>query len=470
MDSTDATSLPLSGEAIPVLGDGPAATYARNLAAICGADVTTSVDGRPLDLADAPDALADWATSGAMWLSGRARADPMIAPGAPASAMTGALALVEHLADIRSFQDSPPLSSQLLSERAALMGWQRNGPASVGGVFRPYRTVDGWFGLSLARRDDLDLVPALIGQSVHADPVDAVRRWTSDTTTSHATDRAVLLGLPAAAISPQRQGSRPPICFGSPAGRRTRSGRPVILELGSLWAAPLCGSILQRAGARVVKVESHRRPDGTRYGAPRFFDLLNAGKASVSVDLTTATGIAFLQELMTRADAVIEASRPRALRQLGIDAESCVASGTVWTSITAHGRSDDSAYRVGFGDDVAAEGGLVRISDQGCFPCGDAIADPLTGVVAATATLAALRSDRGRMLDVPMVDVAASTLALGEPNDAIDDNRVVRSAHGWVVETVTGTAKVQPPTTRAPTGSAPELGRDTDRVRRWLAR
>ncbi|WP_134324988.1 CoA transferase [Cumulibacter soli] len=468
MSSTDATSPPLAGWAMPVLGAGPAAAYARNLAAICGADVSTDANGRPLDLSDAPDALADWAASGAMWLSGHARAAPMIAPGAPASAMTGALAMFEHLAGSRSFHDSPPLSSQLLSERAALMGWQRNGPASVGGAFAPYRTIDGWFGLSLARPDDLDLVPALTGESVHTDPVDAVRRWASETTTSQATDRAVLLGLPAATISPRRQASRPPFCFGRPFGGRTRSDRPVVLELGSLWAAPLCGSMLQRAGARVVKVESHRRPDGTRYGSPRFFDLLNAGKASVSVDLTTATGIVFLRELLTRADAVIEASRPRALRQLGLDAESFVASGTVWTSITAHGRSGDKAQRVGFGDDVAAEGGLIRISDRGCFPCGDAIADPLTGVVAATATLAALRSDRGRMLDIPMVDVAASTVALGGPNEAIDDNRVVRVAHGWIVETRSGTARVLPPTTRAPAGSAPDLGRDTEPVRRWL--
>ena len=58
-----------------------------------------------------------------------------------------------------------------------------------------------------------------------------------------------------------------------------------MVELGSLWAAPLCGSLLAAAGADVVKVESIGRPDGARRGPPAFFDLLNGGKRSVALDL-----------------------------------------------------------------------------------------------------------------------------------------------------------------------------------------
>ena len=86
-----------------------------------------------------------------------------------------------------------------------------------------------------------------------------------------------------------------------------------MLDLSSLWAGPLCGRILADAGARVTKVESTARPDGAHQGGAAFFDLLNGGKEQVAFDLDTDDGRAALQQLVARADVVIEASRPRAL-------------------------------------------------------------------------------------------------------------------------------------------------------------
>jgi len=68
-----------------------------------------------------------------------------------------------------------------------------------------------------------------------------------------------------------------------------------------------------------VKVESARRPDGARSGPAPFFDLLNAGKESVVVDLEAPGGVDALVGWLERADVVVESSRPRALAQLGID-------------------------------------------------------------------------------------------------------------------------------------------------------
>src|SRR5207253_494271 len=82
-----------------------------------------------------------------------------------------------------------------------------------------------------------------------------------------------------------------------------------------------------------------------------------------------------------------EASRPRALEALGIDAAALVRSGPqVWVSITAYGREGDGRNRVGFGDDVAAAGGAIVEDDGPCF-CADALADPLAGMFAAAAVL-----------------------------------------------------------------------------------
>jgi crotonobetainyl-CoA:carnitine CoA-transferase CaiB-like acyl-CoA transferase len=110
--------------------------------------------------------------------------------------------------------------------------------------------------------------------------------------------------------------------------------------------------------------------------------------------------------------------------------------GLVWVSITGYGREGDAAQRVAFGDDAAAAGGLVG-RDGGGDPvfCGDAIADPLTGAMAALVSALSLADGGGRLLDVPMAGVAAwaagasaggPTWPEGHPVEPDGDRWVVR--------------------------------------------
>ena len=214
----------------------------------------------------------------------------------------------------------------------------------------------------------------------------------------------------------------------------------LVVELGSLWAGPLCGSLLAAGGATVVKVESTARPDGARRGPRGFFDLLNAGKRSVAVDLSTPSGRRALAGLVERADIVIEASRPRALEHLAIDAHAVIAEGgpAVWVSITGHGRAEPAREWVAFGDDAAVAGGLVAEDERGPVFCADAVADPITGVVAAGAALQAVREGGRWVLDIALSAVAASLAGPTLP-----------------VEPTMGAA---PPRARAATGGGPRLG------------
>jgi len=355
---------------------------------------------------DATDEDALWAASGADHLTGRPADPPSQGPGAPASVVAAALrAIAEHHEDA----DLPGVD--LLSERARLANLTRNAPWSCGGAFRILPTADGWFGLSLSRSADLALVPALISQACpHERPWDAVAAWLRMVPTAEAATRISLLGLPGGPVpapdvepTPLRRSA----VLGEPTTRHAVIDRPLVVDLSSLWAGPLCTRLLRATGARVVKVESRRRPDGARSGPPAVFERLNAGKESVVLDFDHPGDLDRLHELVAAADVVVEASRPRALRHLGIDAESQAARGAVWTSLTAYGRSGDDAMRVGFGDDVAAAAGLVVWTEDGPGPVGDAIADPLTGVVAAAATVDALSKGVGELLDVSMYDTAA---------------------------------------------------------------
>ena len=113
----------------------------------------------------------------------------------------------------------------------------------------------------------------------------------------------------------------------------------VVADLSALWAGPLAGRLLARAGARVIKIESASRPDGARRGDPRFHAAMNAGKESVAIELDRPTGREALARILARADVVITASRPRALDQLGLDPEDLVRTAP------APGLADDLGVR-----------------------------------------------------------------------------------------------------------------------------
>ncbi len=329
----------------------------------------------------------------------------------------------------------------LLGERAAIAGLRRRGAESCGGASRLLPCRDGWVAVSLARPDDVGLVPAWLElTAAPRDPWAAIADAVAERPGAAVLERARLLGLPVAWLpASAARGEQP-----SPVRDRVVApGGPVrdiadvtVVELGALWAGPLCGSLLAACGASVAKVESTARPDGARGGPAAFFDLLNAGKRSVALDLTIGHDVALLRDLVLRADVVIEASRPRALEQLGIDARAVIASGgpRAWVSITGHGRTGAARDWVAFGDDAAVAGGLVAWDDDGPVFCADAIADPVTGVVAAVGALEALASGGHHLLDVPLAAVAAHlagpTLPVAVPLEVADPSARTASGPG----------------------------------------
>jgi crotonobetainyl-CoA:carnitine CoA-transferase CaiB-like acyl-CoA transferase len=374
---------------------------------------------------DTPAARA-WAVSGAMALTGRPDGPPLVAPDG----------IVERIRALGA-----PIGVDALAlavERAALTGLIRRGDTGCGGSARLVRARDGWVACNLARPDDVATIPAWLGPDV-APNVDAALGAIATRDVATLIDGAALLGLPVAAVGEvaTREG---PV-------ERMRAGdaapldrRPLVVDFSSLWAGPLCARLLAANGARVVKVESTGRPDGARHGSPAFFDAMQQHAECVAVDMTSRHGRAALLALVRRADVVIEASRPRALRQLGLDASALLRDGPrVWVSITGYGRGSN---RVGFGDDAAAAGGLVARDGRGPMFVADAIADPCTGVAAAAATLACLQEGGRWLLDAAMARVAAHVA--GADRDAI-----------WEAG---DPCEARPPVATTPAGHAPALG------------
>lgn len=373
------------------------------------------------------DPIEPWALSGAMHLTGRSDGPALGPPLRLVEVLTETgREIVTGSASVGHRVKIDPLA--VLAERGALLGLTRQGSASCGGMARLLPTTDGWVAASLPRPDDLTLLPAWLG----IDEPTAGPDWNSIGAViarSRAGDvsaTAAELGLAVAAVGCVGPGDGPPVkrtSLGSAAPRSLPGLR--VVDLSSLWAGPLCTRLLADAGADVVKVESWSRPDGARSGSTEFFDLMNSGKRSVAIDLSSSEGHKALARLLASADVVVEGSRPRVLEQMGVDALALASDGpAIWLSITGYGRAGPGRNRVAFGDDAAAAGGaLVWDADGPCFSA-DAVADPVTGMMAAAAVFDAVAGGGRWLLDVAMSRCAA---AVGGPT--IEPNRPIDVTH-----------------------------------------
>jgi hypothetical protein len=421
-----------------------------------------------------PSPARSWASSGAMGLTGRADGPPLLAPGDVATCLDGAALAFRLLAAARGIELSLD-GAALLGERAVHFGHHRHGTISNGGACHLVAAADGWLAVNLSRDSDLELLPAWLEGPVGSDHWASVTSFVQRSSAHPLADRAQLLGLPVAVVGVEGVAGRPEqvdeqyqarhqqwppapwlhdgTAVSPPAPRaisdlgqlgptrHVSRERPLVVDLSALWAGPLAASLLVAAGCRVVKVEDPRRRDPARHGPPAFFDLLQGGKESVTTPVA-ATGP--FPALVAAADVVIEASRPRALEQLGIHAQPHQA----WISITGYGRVGPWRNRVALGDDAAASAGLVTGEDEGGPPlfCADAAADPITGLHAAVAALGAVAGGTSGTLDIAMREVVGHVLSRRRPAQPGDLGSVAR------------------PRSRTPTRTAAKIGADTDAV------
>jgi hypothetical protein len=375
-----------------------------------------------------------------MALTGRADGPFLLAPPSAVDTMA------EHasvLADLTGVEVDGPA---LFGERAALAGLSRQGTTSCGGATQLFATLDGWIAVSLAREEDIALLPAWLA----CDSPERIEEVLRHETSCAVVARGAELGLAVSVLA--EQWDRPPV-------RRVRGGsspskkvsQATCLDLSSLWAGPLCSSLLLLAGMRVIKVESVLRPDGSRQGSRGFFDLIQAGKQSVALDFTNGADLRMLRRLMTSVDVVIESSRPRALAQLGMAPHDLDEEGpSVWISITGHGRCGPGTNRIAYGDDAAVAGGFVSWEGDKPRFIADAAPDPATGLMAAVEAVSALESSSRWVIDLSLSGVAAQLAgdSAGTRFDGVPDEPVVGA----------------PPRARLSRGVAAELGADNEAV------
>ena len=220
-----------------------------------------------------------------------------------------------------------------------------------------------------------------------------------------------------------------------------------VVEIGTFQAGPLVGAHLAALGADVVRIESVDRPDVIRFtGAPpdvdRFWERaapfigVNVGKRAITADLSDPAGRRIVEKLIACSDVVVENYVPRVLDDRGLDyaglralrPDIVMVRMPAWGST---GRWRDSPGFTYTANAAAALSWLTGYPDDEPLLTGTFI-DPVAGLVATTAALAAIRRQRrtaaGALVEVPLCDVA---LQLAAPHivAASSGNTMTRSGN-----------------------------------------
>jgi len=132
-------------------------------------------------------------------------------------------------------------------------------------------------------------------------------------------------------------------------------------------------------------------------------------KRSIAVDLRKPEGQAIARALALQADIVVENFRPGTLERLGLGPDELHARNPrlVVTRVTGFGQTGPYAGRAGFATIAESMSGLSAISGE---PDGQpllppiALTDEVTGLVAALATMVALHSGVGQVVDVSLLE------------------------------------------------------------------
>ena len=179
-----------------------------------------------------------------------------------------------------------------------------------------------------------------------------------------------------------------------------------VVDFGWVLAAPIGTRILASFGAEVIRVESTTKPDSMRSqfgpdGKPDpemggLYNVVNAGKKSLTIDLTKDEGLALAKDLIGTADVVVNNFRPGALDRMGLgyDILKALKPDVILLNLPGAHRVGPWAQRPSMGNILMAASGFNMLTGfEGERPRGIGIAYPdfTSPHLLATTILAALR-------------------------------------------------------------------------------
>ena len=193
-----------------------------------------------------------------------------------------------------------------------------------------------------------------------------------------------------------------------------------VLDLSRLLPGPFCSMLLADMGADIIKVEDPKLGDYIRWWSPKigknsgFHVVLNRNKRSLTLNLKAPEGRKIFEELVAKADVVLEGFRPGVMHKLGLGYEqlSEINPRLVYCAISGYGYEGNRAAKAGHDVNYLALNGVLSYSGKDSpTMTGVQIADiGGGGLLAAFGIMAALfareRLGRGQFVDISMTDGA----------------------------------------------------------------
>jgi len=200
-----------------------------------------------------------------------------------------------------------------------------------------------------------------------------------------------------------------------------------VTEFTSAWAGPYATCLLALLGAQVIKVESRKRIDHSRFtsfttGAAfsdpdqsPIFNILNLNKLSVCLNLREPKAIEIAKRLAEMSDVVVENMRPGVITRLGLGyaAMKEVKPDLVYLSSSACGQTGPDREHVGYAPHFAGKAGLSFVTGYEDWP-PSILGGPFdlrSATTAAFAILAALlhrqRTGEGQYIDMASQEAIA---------------------------------------------------------------
>jgi crotonobetainyl-CoA:carnitine CoA-transferase CaiB-like acyl-CoA transferase len=189
-----------------------------------------------------------------------------------------------------------------------------------------------------------------------------------------------------------------------------------VIDLATVIAGPGCARYLGDFGADVIKVE---RPGGDtardlgwkdpRDGQSLWWKIVGRNKRTITLDLKDPADLAVMLQLCDSADVLVENFRPGTLERLGLAPEILHERnpGLIITRVTGFGQTGPYKDRAAFATQAEALSGFAALNGE---PGGQpllppiALTDELAAIVAAFATMVAVHSGQGQVVDVSLIE------------------------------------------------------------------
>ncbi len=199
----------------------------------------------------------------------------------------------------------------------------------------------------------------------------------------------------------------------------------IVLDLTHVLAGPFASLTLQDLGAQVIKMEKPGSGDDTRAfppfknGQSAYFATINHGKQSIALDLKDAADRAVFDDLLARADVILENYRPGTMEKLGYGWETLHKRhpALIYGAVSGFGHTGPEALKPAYDMVVQARGGVMSITgeqDRDPVRVGASIGDIVAGMYLVQGVLAALidreKTGFGQKIDIAMLDAQLAIL------------------------------------------------------------